>query len=126
MNASPAKLDVQGTIVRVIGRNRADYVCITDIVTLKNPLVPKDVIKNWMRSRSTLAFLGLWEKLPNPGLKGVDFAPLLAKASDNAFTMSPTRRVRKLNEIAIQQMRILAQSADRKLLRDPATPLPPP
>ena len=91
MNAYPAKLDVQGTIVRVISHNGSDYVCITDIAALKNPLEPKDVVKNWMRNRSTLAFLGLWEKLHNPDFKGVDFDPLLAKAGDNAFTMSPTR-----------------------------------
>ncbi|MBR4251273.1 MAG: KilA-N domain-containing protein [Kiritimatiellae bacterium] len=91
MNAYPAKLDVHGTIVRVISHNGSDYVCITDIAALKNPLEPKDVVKNWMRNRSTLAFLGLWEKLHNPDFKGVDFDPLLAKAGDNAFTMSPTR-----------------------------------
>ena len=91
MNTYPAKLDVRGTIVRVISHNGSDYVCITDIAALKNPLEPKDVVKNWMRHRSTLAFLGLWEKLHNPDFKGVDFDPLLAKAGDNAFTMSPTR-----------------------------------
>ena len=101
MNTYPAKLDVRGTIVRVISHNGSDYVCITDIAALKNPLEPKDVVKNWMRSRSTLAFLGLWEKLHNPDFKGVDFDPLLAKAGDNAFTMSPTRWIGDYNAIGI-------------------------
>ena len=93
------ELDVNGTIVRVIRHNGADYVCITDIAALKNPIEPKDVVKNWMRSRATISFLGLWEKLHNPDFKGVDFDPLLTQAGDNAFTMSPTRWVDEFNSI---------------------------
>lgn len=54
-----------------------------------------------MRSRSTLSFLGLWEKLHNPVFKGVDFDPLLAKAGDNAFTMSPSRWIGEYNATGI-------------------------
>jgi len=93
------ELNVNGTIVRVIRRDGADYVCITDIAALKNPIEPKDVVKNWMRSRATISFLGLWEKLHNPDFKGVDFDPLWAQAGDNAFTMSPTRWVNEFNSI---------------------------
>ena len=41
----------------------------------KNPVEPKDVVKNWMRVKNTLEYLGLWEKLNNPCFKGVEFAP---------------------------------------------------
>ena len=91
------ELNVNGTVVRVIRHNGADYVCITDIAALRNPIEPKDVVKNWMRSRATISFLGLWEKLHNPNFKGVEFDPLLAMAGDNAFTMSPTRWIDELN-----------------------------
>ena len=74
------ELNVNGTVVRVIRHNGADYVCNTDIAALKNSVEPKDVVKNWMRSRATISFLGLWEKLHNPDFKGVDFAPLWAQA----------------------------------------------
>ena len=94
---SSSKLNVNGTIVRVILHNGSDYVCITDIAALRNPIEPKDVVKNWMRSRATISFLGLWEKLHNPDFKGVDFDPLLATAGDNAFTMSPTRWIDEFN-----------------------------
>ena len=91
------KLNVKGTVVRIISHDDADCVCITDIAKLKNPVEPKDVVKNWMRSRATILFLGLWEKLHNPTFKGVDFDPLLAVAGDNAFTMSPSRWINDLN-----------------------------
>ena len=32
-----------------------------------------DVIKNWIRNRSTLEFLGTWETLYNPNFKVVKF-----------------------------------------------------
>ena len=44
-----------------------------------------------MRNRSTIEFLGLWEKLHNTAFKGVDFDSFLFEAGSNAFTMSPTK-----------------------------------
>ena len=49
------------------------YMCITDIARQKNFLEPKDVVKNWMRQKDTLEYLGLWEKLYNPNFKVVEF-----------------------------------------------------
>ena len=77
--------------IRVIKVQGEDYICLTDIARQKNPLEPKDVIKNWLRSKNTLEYLGLWEKLNNPNFKGVEFDPLLREAGSNAFTMSPSR-----------------------------------
>ena len=91
------ELNVAGTTVRIKRLHDADYICITDIAFLKNPLEPKDVVKNWMRSRATISFLGLWERLHNPEFKGVDFNPVLQQAGDNAFTMSPTRWIESFN-----------------------------
>ena len=67
----------------------------------KNSAEPKDVVKNWMRQKNTLEYLGLWEKLNNPNFKGVEFDPLLAEAGSNAFTMSPTRWVELTSAIGI-------------------------
>ena len=95
------ELNVQGRNVRFLTCNGLDYVCITDIASLKNPLEPKDVVKNWLRSRSTLSFVGLWEKLHNPDFKGVEFDPLLAEAGENSFTMSPSRFIENYNAIGL-------------------------
>ncbi len=50
-----------------------DYICITDIAKYKNPEAPRDIIKNWMRSKNTIELLGLWERLNNPNFKQVEF-----------------------------------------------------
>ena len=63
-----------------MGLNKKKYhimFFITDIARQKNPVEPKDVIKNWLRSKNTLEYLGLWEQLNNPNFKGVEFDSLL-------------------------------------------------
>ncbi|HDL18858.1 MAG TPA: KilA-N domain-containing protein, partial [Bacteroidetes bacterium] len=67
----------------------------------RNPVEPKDVIKNWMRNRSTIEFLGLWEKINNPYFKGVEFDPILFEAGSNSFTLSPTKWVDLTDAIGI-------------------------
>lgn len=71
--------------------NGTDFISLTDIARNKNPKEPKDVVKNWMRSKTTIEFLGLWEQLNNPEFKGVEFDSFLYEAGNNAFTLSPSR-----------------------------------
>ena len=82
---------VKNVSIRTINKDGFDYICITDIARLKNAEEPKDVIKNWMRQKNTLEYLGLWEKLNNPSFKGIEFDPLVSEAGSNSFTMSPSR-----------------------------------
>ena len=83
------KLTIKELTVRTMMVNGVDYICITDIAKQKNPHEPKDVVKNWMRLKNTLEYLGLWEMLNNPAFKGVEFDPLLKDAGTNAFTNEP-------------------------------------
>ncbi|WP_300506840.1 KilA-N domain-containing protein [uncultured Duncaniella sp.] len=96
-----AKIIVKETTVRTITRNGMDYICITDIARQKNSTEPKDVVKNWLRVKNTLEYLGLWESLNNPDFKGVEFDPILKEAGSNAFTMSPTRWIELTNAIGL-------------------------
>src|SRR5574344_934238 len=92
---------VKDTTIKTICYNDMDYISITDIAKQKNPIEPKDVVKNWMRLKNTLEYLGLWEQLNNPQFKGVEFDPLLAEAGSNAFTMSPSRWIETTNAIGL-------------------------
>lgn len=86
-------ITVKDVSIRTLNVNGIDYISITDIAKQKNPVEPKDVVKNWMRQKNTLEYLGLWEFLNNPEFKGVEFDPLLRASGSNAFTMSPSRWV---------------------------------
>lgn len=46
-------------LIRTMQQNGMDYVCITDIARQKNAEEPKDVIKNWMRLKNTIEYMGL-------------------------------------------------------------------
>lgn len=94
-------LTVKDSTIKTIKANNTDYICITDIAKQKNPLEPKDVVKNWLRSKNTLEYLGLWEALNNPDFKGVEFDPLLKEAGSHSFTMSPSRWIETTNSIGL-------------------------
>ncbi len=94
-------LTVKEVSVSTLKVNGQDYISITDIARIKNQSEPKDVVKNWMRLKNTLEYLGLWEQLYNPNFKGVEFDPLLNDAGSNAFTMSPSRWVEITGAVGI-------------------------
>ena len=75
------------------------------------------VIANWLRNRMTIEYLGLWEILYNPHFKPLEFEGFKKEAGLNAFTLSPQDRLIKLNHIAIQQMNILEDIKNKKLLK---------
>lgn len=77
-----------------------EFISITDIAKYKSK-VPNDVVKNWMRGRETLEFLGLWESLHNPNFKPVEFDGFRSEAGMHAFTMSPTKWIEGVNAIGI-------------------------
>lgn len=77
-----------------------EYISLIDIARYKSD-EPKDVIKNWMRSKDTIEFLGLWEQLHNDKFKGVEFDSFRNQAGSNAFTLSPQKWIDSTNAIGI-------------------------
>lgn len=95
------QLSVEGFPVEIYSGKSKDYISLTDIARYKNSSEPKDVIKNWMRNRNTIEFLGLWEKINNKDFKGVEFDPFRQQAGLNSFVLSPQKWIRKMNAIGI-------------------------
>jgi hypothetical protein len=96
-----AKMDVQGKEITVITRSTADYLSLTDMAKYRNKDAPADVVKNWMRSRSTLDFLGLWEKLNNSDFKLVEFDQFRTEAGANYFVMSPQKWIETTSAVGL-------------------------
>lgn len=91
MTKKNIKLKVKGLEVGFIKMQQEDFICITDITKHKNPDAPRDIIKNWMRSKNTIELLGLWEKLHNPDFKQVEFDLFGNEAGYNHFVLSPQK-----------------------------------
>ena len=65
---------VQNVSVQIITVVQKDYISITDMANAKeNESRAADIIKNWIRNRYTLEFLGTWEKMNNQDFKVVEF-----------------------------------------------------
>jgi len=96
-----ATINANGTEITVLSTgNNDDYLSITDIAKFKSD-EPNDVIRNWMRSKDTIEFLGLWEELNNPNFKPVEFDGFRIQAGTNAFTLSPNKWIDATNAIGI-------------------------
>ncbi|OLA44890.1 MAG: DNA-binding protein [Firmicutes bacterium CAG:552_39_19] len=81
--------------------NKNDYFSLTDIARYKNPEAPADVVKNWLRRKDTIEFIGLWEKLNNPNFNVVEFDQFKNEAGHNYFTLSPKKWIAGVNAIGI-------------------------
>ncbi|MDT3698791.1 MAG: KilA-N domain-containing protein, partial [Thermincola sp.] len=68
-----AKINVLDKEIALYTFNEDDYICITDIAKFKKEDGSDDLIRNWLRNRNTIEFLGIWEQLNNPDFKPVEF-----------------------------------------------------
>ena len=74
-----------------IGINKDDYISLTDIAKYKEDSEANEIIRNWLRNRNTIEFLGIWEHLYNPDFKPVEFDRFKKEAGLNSFTLRPQR-----------------------------------
>lgn len=97
------KINANGSEITVISKigQENDYICITDIAKYKNKTEAFSIINNWMRNRSTIEFLGLWEKLNNPNFKPIEFERFKNESGANAFVLSPQRWIKSTDAIGI-------------------------
>jgi len=94
-------VDVQGTTVSIVSSGNDDYLSLTDIAKYKNPDHADDVIRNWLRNRNTIEFLGVWERLNNSDFNPVEFDGIKIMAGLNSFTLTPKQWIEKSQAIGI-------------------------
>lgn len=94
-------IKVQGTSVTVKRVREHDYISLTDIARRRDSDAPADIVKNWLRSRSTIEFLGLWEQLNNPSFKLVEFDQFRNDAGANYFVLSPLKWIETTGAIGL-------------------------
>ena len=85
--SSKERLRVLDQDVSFYSQKEEDYISLTDIARYKNQERTDDLIRNWLRNRNTLEFLGIWEHLNNPGFNPVEFDGIKMQAGLNSFTL---------------------------------------
>ena len=99
------KITVKNIEITITGIGDDDFISLTDIAKTKNPEFPSDVIRNWMRLRSTIDFLGLWETINNETFNSTEFDRFRIEAGSNAFVMTPTKWVKETHAIGLKSGR---------------------
>ena len=83
-----SKLTIQNTDIQIVQINETDFICITDMANAKKgDSRAADIIKNWLRNKYTLEFLGIWEQLNNPNFKVVEFDHFKSQAGLKTITI---------------------------------------
>jgi len=94
MNTTRAKntsvIEVQGAEIQILERGSEDYISLTDMASSFDSEGEggHSYIDNWLRSKNTIEFLGVWEKLNNPSFNSVEFDGIRIEAGTNRFRMS--------------------------------------
>jgi hypothetical protein len=97
-----AKMKVLKHEIGTLQLDDQDYISITDIANAKEDEArAADVIKNWLRNRGTLEFIGAWEHLYNPNFKVVEFDHFRISAGLHTFVLSPGKWIRSTNAIGL-------------------------
>ena len=98
-----AKIKVLDTNITIVKNHEEDYISLTDIANSKDgEHRAADVIKNWIRNRGTLEFIGTWEKMYNNDFKVVEFDHFKMQAGLASFVLSPGKWIEKTNAIGIK------------------------
>ena len=100
--AKKETITVQGAVITVISDKNNDYISLTDMANAKEGEArAADIIKNWIRTRTTLEFLGSWEQLYNPNFKVVEFDHFKMQAGLPSFVLSVSEWIEKTDAIGI-------------------------
>lgn len=91
-------ITINETEIAIISKNNSRYISLTDML---KAFGDEAVIYNWMRSRATIEFLGLWEQMYNPDFKPTEFDRFKNETGSNTFVMSPKKWIEGVNAIGI-------------------------
>lgn len=94
-------IEVQGTAISILSNKEQDFISLTDIARFKNAEHSDDLVRNWLRNRNTVEFLGVWERLNNPAFNPVEFDGIRIQAGLNSFALTPKQWIEKTGAVGI-------------------------
>lgn len=96
------KIEIGNQLITVnLSEKENDYISLTDIARFKNVSDPRFAIQNWMKTRYTVDFLGIWEQIHNKNFNRVEFDTFKNEAGTNAFVLTPQKWIQKTKAIGI-------------------------
>jgi hypothetical protein len=92
-------ITVQGTEITIISSKSEDYISLTDMAGYKDALEARIVVSNWMSTRFTLDFLGIWEQINNPNFNRMEYHTV--RNAPGRLVLTPKRWVEATHAIGI-------------------------
>jgi len=99
--AKNKKINVQGVDIVLYEDNSSDFISLTDIARYRDSERSDYLLQNWLRNRSTIEYIGLWEKFNNPDFNSIEFDGIKNQAGSNSFSLTPKRWIEETNAIGI-------------------------
>lgn len=96
------KIIVKNISISLASNTSGDYLSLTDMAKSKNIDFPADVVKNWLKTRFTIDFMGIWEQMHNPNFNLVEFDQFKSQAGVNSFVLSPEKWIKATGAIGIK------------------------
>lgn len=93
------RIKVRGYKIAIISAEERDYISLTDMLRAKDG---DFFISDWLRNRNTIEFLGIWERINNPGFNWGEFAIIKSQAGLNSYKISAKEWVQKTNAIGLR------------------------
>lgn len=98
---SKRKLNVNEIEIVLYKQNEEEFISLTDMAKFRDSERTNYIIQNWMRTRSTIEFIGLWEQLHNSNFKRIEFDAFRNESGSNSFTLTPKKWIETTNSIGI-------------------------
>jgi len=95
------KLNVNELEIVLFKQNEKEYISLTDMAKFRDSERSDYIIQNWMRTRNTIEFLGLWEVLNNPDFNSIEFDGFRNESGSNSFTLTPKKWIQATNSVGI-------------------------
>jgi hypothetical protein len=99
--AKNKKITIQGTDVVFYRHDNDEFICLTDIARYRDAKRSDYILQNWLRNRSTIEFIGLWEQFNNPRFNSIEFDGIKNLSGSNSFSLTPKRWIDSTNAVGI-------------------------
>lgn len=96
-----SKLSVNELEIVLYKQKEEEYISLTDMAKYRDSERSDYIIQNWMRTRSTVEFLGLWERLNNPEFNSIEFDGFRMESGSNSFALTPKKWILATNAVGI-------------------------
>ena len=100
--AKNKKINVSGIEIIILSEDdKDDFISLTGIARYRDFERSDYILQNWLRNRSTIEFVGLWEQFNNPAFNSIEFDGIKNQSGSNSFSLTPKRWTETTNAIGI-------------------------